>query len=704
MAKKTDKPADRTGTDGSYGADDLTHLEGLDAVRLRPGMYIGSTDRPGIYGRLIAEIVDNAVDEAMAGRCSRIGITVGDDGSVTVDDDGAGIPTGMNAKTGMSGVTLVFTKLHAGGKFGGGGYKVSGGLHGVGASVVNALSARLDVTVRRDGRRYEHSFSRGVPGRFKGTGPAAKFTSGGELRDVARSAKKDGTGTSVQFWPDEALLTGVGHVDADALRERAERTAYLVPGLTMSVTDARSVERGGPDVPAGDPSRTSVYASEGGVVDYVNAICGRKGWTPVAGPVHLTGEGTFTEAVPVADTDGAATLTEVERHVEVDVALIWTDGDEPAVTSVVNIVPTPNGGTHLAGFDRALTRAVNEAAKDLKVMKAADSPAKKDDVQEGLVAVVAVRVPEPKFVGQTKEELGTGEVTSIAYGVVADGMRDWFATAKHRSAAKAALGRVVESVRIREAARERRDLVRRKSALESSSSLPAKLKDCRSSDTDRTELFIVEGDSALGTGLGARDSEFQAMLPLRGKILNAAKARESEVLRNEECSAIISSLGAGSGKSFDLSAMRYQRVVLMADADVDGAHIRTLVLALFHRLMRPLLDDGRVYSAMPPLYRLYTSTTDYIDCYSDTERDAAVAQMGREPNKVLRFKGLGEMSTDELAETAVDPTTRTLKRISVADGEAADEVFRVLMGKEVAPRREFIVTRADELDEALLDV
>jgi DNA gyrase subunit B len=531
-----------------YTAKSLSVLEGLEAVRKRPGMYIGSTDSKGLT-HLAFEIVDNSVDEALAGHCGRIEVTLHADGSLEITDDGRGIPVDIEPKSGMTGVELVLTKLHAGGKFGGGGYKTSGGLHGVGASVVNALSVRLDAVVRRGGRVHTMSFCRGVPGVFSGEGPAASFTPRDGL-SVAGKAPVKQTGTSIRWWPDLPLFTKGSAVDLDQLYARLRQTAFLVPGLTLAVLDRR-----------GESMVEEVFRYDGGTVDFVEHLAPDR---PVCDPVHLVGAGTYKETVPVLDDKGHMTTQTVERQCEVDVALRWGTGYDTTIQSFCNVVRTGHGGTHQNGFERAVLKALNEALVATRVHKAKDEPVVKDDVLEGLTAVVTVKVPEPQYLGQTKDELGTPGVSRIVADVVAKQLKAQFLEhRKHKAAARTVLEKVAAAAKTRQAAKASKDAARRKTALETST-LPAKLADCRSTDVGRTELWLVEGDSALGTGKLARNSEYQAMLPLRGKILNVQKATPSEMLNNAECAAIIQVVGAGTGRTFDLNAMRYNKIVLMS--------------------------------------------------------------------------------------------------------------------------------------------
>jgi DNA gyrase subunit B len=678
--------------DTGYTAKHLSVLEGLEAVRKRPGMYIGSTDSKGLT-HLAYEIVDNAVDEALAGHCSRIELTLHADGSVEVADDGRGIPVDVEPKSGLTGVELVMTKLHAGGKFGGGGYKTSGGLHGVGASVVNALSQRLDVVVRRGGRVHTISFSRGVPGVFAGEGPGAPFTPRDGL-SVAGKAPRGVTGTSVRWWPDLPLFSKGSAVDVEQLHDRLRQTAFLVPGLTLAILDRR-----------GDELVEETFRFDGGTADFVEhlAVDGA-----VCDPVHIVGTGDYKETVPVLDSQGHMTTQTVERHCEVDVALRWGTGYDTRVQSFCNVVATPHGGTHQNGFERALLRTLNDAMKAARVLRANDDPVLKDDVLEGLTAVVTVKVPEPQYLGQTKDELGTPGVTKIVADVVARGLKTEFLENRKRKAqARVVLDKVAAAAKTRQAAKASKDAARRKTALETST-LPAKLADCRSTDVSRTELWLVEGDSALGTGKLARNSEFQALLPLRGKILNVQKAGVSEMLSNAECASIIQVVGAGTGRTFDLDQMRYGKVVITTDADVDGAHIRCLLITLFARYMRPVIEAGRLYAAVPPLHRIEVAgAKEPIYTYSEKqmqhELKKIAARGAKVKGQIQRYKGLGEMDPDQLAETTMHPATRTLRRILPGEVDAAERVLELLMGNDVAPRRDFIVNSASRVNKELLD-
>ena len=685
-------------SDDKYTAANLLVLEGLEAVRKRPGMYIGSTDSRGLM-HCLWEIIDNSVDEALGGHCSLIDVILHQDGSVEVHDDGRGIPVDAEKRTGLSGVEVVFTHLHAGGKFGGGSYSASGGLHGVGASVVNALSSRLDVEVDRGGKTYATSFRRGTPGRYAGEGPDADFTPEQGLAITGR-AKRGVTGTRVRYWADRQIFLKEAAFSYEDLAARARQTSFLVPGLRIVVRDERS----------GEPTE-EVFQHDGGISEYADYLTPD---APVTSVWRLQGEDTFTETVPVLDDSGHMSPQEVTRDCVVDVALRWGTGYDPTIRTFVNIISTPKGGSHLAGFEQGLFAAVKKQvdaqARRLKVGK--DEKLEKDDILAGLTAVVTVRLAEPQFEGQTKEVLGTAAVRAIVRKVIENELGAVFAspTRDDKAQATAVLDKVVTEMKSRISARLHKETQRRKNALESSS-LPAKLKDCRSDDVSNTELFLVEGDSALGTAMGARNSEYQALLPLRGKILNVQKASVTDLLKNAECASIIQVVGGGSGRSFDLSAVRYGKIVLMTDADVDGAHIRTLLLTLFFRYMRPLIEAGRVFAAVPPLHRLAVTTPgkkgkEIIYTYSDAELRKVTADLNRRNRhygEPQRYKGLGEMDEDQLAETTMERQHRTLRRVTVNDGAVADKVFELLMGNDVAPRKDFIIAGAERLDRGRID-
>ncbi|WP_127793388.1 type IIA DNA topoisomerase subunit B [Agromyces sp. LHK192] len=689
-----------------YSARHLSVLEGLEAVRKRPGMYIGSTDSRGLM-HCLWEIIDNSVDEALAGHGTEIEILLHADGSVEVRDHARGIPVDIEPKTGLSGVEVVFTKLHAGGKFGSGSYAASGGLHGVGASVVNALSERLDVEVDRGGKTWAMSFHRGEPGRFAdaaGAAPSpaaafAPFEEASELR-VAGKVARGVTGTRVRYWADSQIFTKGASFQLDELLGRARQTAFLVPGLGITVVDERGAER--------DEHR---FAFEGGISEFVKHLATDG---PVTDIWRLSGDGRFTEMVPVLSESGAMLPTEVERHCHVDIALRWGTGYDTVFRSFVNIIATPKGGTHQAGFEQGMLKFIRaQVEQNARRLKVGNDKLDKDDVLAGLTAVLTVRLAEPQFEGQTKEVLGTPAVRSIVSSVVTKALGERFASTKRDDKAQTALvlDKVVAEMKARISARAHKETQRRKTALESSS-LPAKLADCRSTDVAQSELFIVEGDSALGTAKLARDSEHQALLPIRGKILNVQKASIADMLGNAECAAIIQTIGAGSGRSFEIGQARYGKVIIMSDADVDGAHIRTLLLTLFFRYMRPMIEEGRVFAAVPPLHRVVvvnpgSKPNDIIYTYSEPELSAVLADLKRRGKKyqdpIQRYKGLGEMDADQLATTTMDRAHRTLRRVNVADAEQAGRVFELLMGNEVAPRKEFIIDSANGLSRERID-
>ena len=677
---------DKQSVEKSYSAKDLSVLEGLDAVRKRPGMYIGSTDGRGLM-HCLWEIIDNAVDESLAGYCKKIEINLEKDGSIEVHDDGRGIPVDKEPKTGLTGVEVVMTKLHAGGKFGGGSYAATGGLHGVGASVVNALASRLDVEVDRDGKIYWMSFKRGVAGVFEGDGPNASFEPQSGLRVIGKVSSKV-TGTRIKWWSDKQIFLKDAQYDLEEIYTRARQTSYLVPGLTLIVNDNRTKEK-----------TSETFFHKGGISEYCHFI---QPDGPVGDVIRLTGKGHYQETVPVLDDKGHLEPQEVERDMDVDIAVKWGNGYETTIRSFVNIIATPKGGTHVQGFERALTKTFNEFLRAKGVLKKNEQDVIKEDIVEGLTAVVTVRMQEPQFEGQTKEVLGTPAVTKIVQQVVSDELKKFFTTTKRIDKANGLLilEKVANASRTRISARAHKELQRRKNALESSS-LPAKLSDCRSEDVSRTELFIVEGESALGTTKAARNSEFQAILPLKGKILNVQKASLSQMLDNAECAAIIQVIGAGSGKSFSIEDARYGRVILMSDADVDGAHIRCLMLTLLYRYMKPLIDDGRVFAAIPPLHRIEVmggggKKGEVHYTYSDDEMKKLLADLKKQGKRwkepIQRYKGLGEMDADQLRETTMDPDHRTLRRITIKDAAAAEKMFELLMGNEVAPRKDFIAT------------
>ena len=685
-------------SNADYNARHLSVLEGLEAVRKRPGMYIGSNDSRGLM-HCLWEIIDNSVDEALGGYGSSIGVTLHPDSSVEVRDTARGIPVDIEPKTGLTGVEVVFTKLHAGGKFGSGSYAASGGLHGVGASVVNALSERLDVEVDRNGKTWAMSFHRGEPGIFADAvpgvptpdAPFTPFVTGSELRVIGKVAKGV-TGTRVRYWADRQIFAKGASFQTDELLDRLRQTAFLVPDLRLDLSDLRGEE----------PVRETFHFA-GGIAEFVEHLAPD---APLTDTWRFQGSGTFTETVPVLQDNGHMTPTELSRECQVDVALRWGIGYETVFKSFVNIISTPKGGTHQSGFDQGLLKFMRaETEKNARRLKLGTDKLEKDDVLAGLTAVLTVRLPEPQFEGQTKEILGTPAVRNIVANVIAKAMAEKYASSKRDDKAQSTLvlDKVVAEMKSRLSARAHKETQRRKNALESSS-LPTKLVDCRSNDVENSELFIVEGDSALGTAKLARDSEYQALLPIRGKILNVQKASVSDMLANAECASIIQVIGAGSGRSFDLSSRRYDKIIIMSDADVDGAHIRTLLLTLFFRYMPEMISEGKVYAAVPPLHRVVvmnpgSKPNDTIYTYSEAELHGVLAGLKRSGKKyqdpIQRYKGLGEMDADQLATTTMDRRHRTLRRVNAPDAEKASAVFELLMGSDVAPRKEFIIAGSD---------
>ena len=681
----------------NYSARHLSVLEGLEAVRKRPGMYIGSTDGRGLM-HCLWEIIDNSVDEALAGFGKEIRVTAHEDGSIEVEDFGRGIPVDIEPRTGLSGVEVVFTKLHAGGKFGGGSYGASGGLHGVGASVVNALSSRLDVEVNRGGQTWGMSFRRGEPGKFAGSSPDSAFTpfeDGSELSKLAKVAKAV-TGTKVRYWPDQQIFEPSAAFSLEDLKGRLNQTAFLVPGLKLTAEDKRTGVR-------------LEFAFEGGIAEYVEHLSQDAAVVPTK---RISEIASFRETVPVLDESGSMVSKEVERECKVEVALRWGVGFDTEIRSFVNIIATPKGGSHQTGFELGLLKSVRAAIEaNSRKLKANGLKVEREDVVAGLTAVITVSLPEPQFEGQTKETLGTPAVKQIVANAVSKYLDNFLAGNLRgtKQEAEKLLEKIVNEAKARISARTLKDTQRRKNALESSS-LPTKLVDCRASATEGSELFIVEGDSALGTAKLARDSKFQALLPIRGKILNVQKASISDMLSNAECASIIQVVGGGSGRTFDLEQVRYEKIILMSDADVDGAHIRTLLLTLFFRYMRPLVEAGRVYAAVPPLHRVMVQNgrnKEPIYTYSQQELTDLLQRLDKQGKTyvqpIQRYKGLGEMDADQLAETTMQPQNRTLRRITATDAAIAEEMFELLMGSEVAPRKDFIIDAADDFDREKID-
>ena len=633
--------------DNHYDESQIQVLEGLEAVRRRPGMYIGSTDERGLH-HLVYEIVDNAIDEALAGYCDNIEVTLNLDGSVTVQDNGRGFPVGIHPKMHRPAVEVCLTVLHAGGKFGGEGYKVSGGLHGVGASVVNGLSSHLLVNVYQDGKIYQQEYERGKI-----------------LYDLKVVGQTDRTGTTIRFWPDvktgedpEPGIFETGHFDFDTLKTRFREMAFLNAGIRIVLTDDR-----------GETPVSREFHYEGGIVSFVEYLNRHK--TPLfAPPVYISG---------------------VKNGSTVEVALQWNDSFNESVFSFANNIHTPEGGTHLAGFRNALTRVINDYARRTNMLKANDANLTGDDVREGLTAIVSVKLVEPQFEGQTKTKLGNSEIRPLVDSMVAEKLSQYLE--ENPTAARAVLDKCLSAARAREAARKARDLTRRKTALESAA-LPGKLADCSERDPAKCEIFIVEGDSAGGSAKQGRDRHFQAILPLRGKILNVEKTRIDRALSNAEIKAMITAFGAGFGAEFDPSKLRYHRIVCMTDADVDGNHIRILLLTFFYRFMPKLIEDGYVYAAQPPLYKVTRGKQEqYV--YSDSQLQKLLDEMGRDAKpEIQRYKGLGEMSYQQLWDTTMNPETRSMYRVEMKDAIAADELFTLLMGDQVEPRREFIEQNA----------
>ncbi|MFJ3490243.1 DNA topoisomerase (ATP-hydrolyzing) subunit B [Leifsonia aquatica] len=659
-------------TDHEYGANEIQVLEGLEAVRKRPGMYIGSTGPRGLH-HLVYEIVDNSVDEALAGHADNIEVTILPDGAVRVVDNGRGIPVDEHPVQKKSTVEVVLTILHAGGKFGGGGYAVSGGLHGVGSSVVNALSSRLDIEVYRQGSVWRQSYRDGVP-----------------QAPLEQGEASDRTGTTITFWPSaETFETTV--FDYDTLRTRFQQMAFLNKGLRIAITDERTdlgeVEPVEGEVVDGEIAeeftpRSEVFLYEQGLTDYVHYLNSAK------------------KAEVVHDEIISFESEDTERKIALEVAMQWTTSYNESVFTYANTINTHEGGTHEEGFRAALTTLVNKYAREKNILKEKDDNLSGDDVREGLTAVVSVKLSEPQFEGQTKTKLGNTEAKAFVQKVVGDQLGDWFD--RNPNQAKDIIRKALQAATARLAARKARETARRKGLLESGG-MPGKLKDCQSKDPTVSEIFIVEGDSAGGSAVQGRNPETQAILPLRGKILNVEKARLDRALANNEVQAMITAFGAGIGEDFDPEKARYHKIVLMADADVDGQHITTLLLTLLFRYMRPLVDLGYVYLAQPPLYRLKWSNAEHEYVYSDRERDAFLAEglaAGKripKDNGVQRYKGLGEMDYKELWETTMNPESRTLLQVTLDDAAAADEIFATLMGEDVESRRSFIQKNAKDV-------
>ena len=620
---------------GNYGAEGIVVLEGLEAVRKRPGMYIGSTDSRGLH-HLVYEVVDNSIDEAMAGYASQIDVAVNADGSVSVEDNGRGIPTGIHEK-GVSALELVMTHLHAGGKFDKNSYKVSGGLHGVGVSVVNALSEKLVVDICRDGKKFRQTYSRGIP-----DAPTAEI------------GVSDKTGTLVTFWPDKTIFETT-EFEYDILQLRFRNQAFLNKNVSIVFTDHRI-------------NKTEKFHYEGGVAEFVRYLNRAK--TPLhPDPIYIHGEA---------------------NSIEVEVALQYTDGFNENTNSFVNTISTPDGGTHMTGFRTALTKTINDYAKANNMLK--DIQLIGEDVREGLTAILSIKIPEPQFEGQTKSKLGNSEAQGAVASTMNDKLAEYFL--ENPKVAEIVVRKAILASTVREAARKAKETIRRKGALESTS-LPGKLADCTERNPEKSELFVVEGDSAGGSAKQGRDRMFQAILPLRGKILNVEKTRPDKILESEAIRNLVIAIGGGIGDEFDITKIRYHTIVIMTDADVDGAHINTLILTLFFRQMRQLIEAGHVYIAAPPLYRVYKGKKEmYV--YTEAEMQSAVEELGQGAN-VSRYKGLGEMNPHQLWETTMDPAVRIMKRVQIEDAMLADELFTTLMGDDVEPRREFIIEHAHEV-------
>ena len=654
-----------------YEASDLKVLEGLEAVRIRPGMYIGSTGPRGLH-HLVYEIVDNSVDEALAGFASHIEVTILPGNGVRVDDDGRGIPVDIVEATGISGVETVMTKLHAGGKFGGGGYAVSGGLHGVGISVVNALSTRVDIEVRRQGYHWTQTYTDQKP-----TAP---------LKQGEPMGAEESTGTSVTFWADPAIFETTEY-DFETLRSRFQQMAFLNKGLKISLTDLREIDQAGDEVagdgdnPVEELHRSVTYRYENGIKDYVDYMVKSRKATPIE-----------PDVIDFESED-------LKIGISAEVAMQWTTAYSEAVRTFANTISTTEGGTHEEGFRAALTSLVNRYAREKNILKDKDENLSGDDVREGLIAVVSVKLTTPQFEGQTKTKLGNSEAKAFVQRVMTDKLGDWFDA--HPTEAKNVIQKAIEASRARIAAKKARENTRRKSIFETAG-MPDKLKDCQSNDPSECELFIVEGDSAGGSAIQGRNPITQAILPLRGKILNTERASLDRMMKSDTIESLITAIGGGYGEDFDISKVRYHKVIIMADADVDGAHIATLNLTLFFRYMRPMITAGYVYVAMPPLYRLKWTKGPHDFVYTDKERDRVLAEgkaAGRQLPKgegIQRYKGLGEMTYQELWETTMDPEHRILKQIHIEDAAQADETFSMLMGDEVEPRRLFIQRNAHD--------
>lgn len=680
-------------TTSSYSADDIVALEGLEAVRKRPGMYIGSTDSRGV-GHCLFEIVDNSTDEAVGGHGSRVEIVLHPDGSVEVIDEGRGIPTGINAKTKKSAALMALSMLHAGGKFNSASYKSSGGLHGVGSAVVNGLSLRMDAVIRQNGSEHTLSFQHGMPGTFDGPGPNAKFTKGGDIKVTGKMKRGDKTGTSIRYWLDMRYFEDDAKLDLETVRAKLRNSAFLVPGVTYVLREATQ----------GELSIEEFHYPGGlsDMVDYLTPSSDRA----VCETIKVNGEGHYTENA--ADENGVM-QSNVARTMEVEIAFRWGTGYDTTVECFTNTIRNVHGGTHKKGFERALTRALTDAIKNTRgLLKPKDETPTLDDILEGLTAVIHVRVPEPQFTSQTKDELSTAGVLKATQGLIEQSVKAWVEGRKTKTEAKVVLTKIVDASRVRLTQKQQKETARRKTALEGAA-MPSKLVDCRATGVDRSELFLVEGDSALGSARKGRSSEYQALLPLRGKILNVQKATLGEALKNAEIAAIIQTLGAGSGRTFDIEQMRYGRVMLMCDADSDGSHIRTLLTTLFFKFMRPVIEQGRLYAAMPPLFKVTTKgkNPEVFHVSTQAELDRLLPQLEKAGKSwqtpIPRFKGLGEMDAHELWETTMNPATRSVRRITIEDAAAAEAMLELAMSDAVPPRRNWIIDAASQIDVEALD-
>ncbi|MFC4542340.1 DNA topoisomerase (ATP-hydrolyzing) subunit B [Halosolutus amylolyticus] len=636
--------------ESEYGAGQIQVLEGLEAVRKRPAMYIGSTDSRGLH-HLVYEVVDNSIDEALAGYCDEIAVTIHDDGSVSVSDDGRGIPVDTHEEYDRPALEVILTVLHAGGKFDNKSYQVSGGLHGVGVSVVNALSERLEAEVKRDGGVFQHAFEAGEPV--------------GDMERVRDMEADEVTGTEIRFWPDESIFEG-NDFAFSTLSNRLRELAFLNSGVRITLRDERETDEEGEFV-------ADTYQYEGGIREFVEYL-------------NETRSAMHADVIYFADS---------EQNIEVEVAMQATEELQGSIHAFANNINTREGGTHLTGFKTALTRVVNDYADENDLLSDLDENLKGEDIREGLTAVISIKHPDPQFEGQTKTKLGNSEVRGIVESAMHEGLGTYFE--EHPDTAEAIVAKAEEAAKARKAAQKAEELTRRKSALESTS-LPGKLADCQTKDPDEAELFIAEGDSAGGSAKQARNPEFQAVLPIKGKILNVEKHRLDRILENDEIRNMITAIGAGIGDEFDIEDVRYKKIIMATDADVDGAHIRTLLLTFFYRHMRPLLEGGYVYATQPPLYRIRYRGNTY-DAMTDAERDEIVEEKcNGNPSQVQRFKGLGEMNPEQLWETTMNPDNRILKQITIEDAAAADKMFSVLMGDAVEPRKQFIKENAPEAE------